>query len=562
MKMYIIKESMNCFRAVLKDTIKSNSKSIEVLRANRKSVDDRRFLMIYATAPHATIEDMNRLNGLSLPSGASLRELKNAIDEKIRKKESVNEKLKSVLSAAGKDGFTKVTYGLPAVPLLWKDTSVVIPFLIASGIKLNAEKKNIDDSRMDELEQKLWEYEKQMAVYIDEDFTIKREYTIPFLKLFDEYLKLYLFEEDIYAKSWDIETLTHNVISMGYYIIFCNTSYFLDEHEFDGFAALCEFYKTSWLVDFYEAVSLACDYTFYELEKIEKRRVEKKQEIKQANPIEEYVRDGRVIASSDMNVFREMLDASSLSNKVKSEYIRQMEEYIEFEAHERAKQELVNLRCEIMSPQEMELYNLARCYVDMKKTVENIDAAVLMLKGATDEYDREDLKEEIGVLMETVRRYFSQVMSLEEENSIVYYTGTFEDKDGIDVRLPKMLWTILSTKLLSHVQVNMLFRDILNGNTARDRKVKANELPCLVFSKGREVKIFYTKVKETTVIIDLGFEEDGYQGIIDTVQSDEFKKFLVGVRDYVNAGNKPVAKNYTDLIKTALNRKDKVMKLI
>ena len=564
MEIYLVKSSGNGIRASIKSFIQTNEPILKGLKDNLSFINSKSFSFRYRLNPALTIREVSQNNKLDLPSDASFSDLQDSMRERIDYIEKIDMKANSLLAGFSNRGFVKPTFGLPALFLLWESSDMAFPFLLASGIKVNASKKDPDDPRMDEVEAELLAYEKQMAVYINDNFTIDKENMLPFMNLFEKYLETYCNKEKYYSEFlFCRQYYKYNLVTMALYIAFCDAPIYLSKEEYANFSNLYESYKRSGVVSNAEALCLMSEYAIYEYRKVQQRILEGETQEKPQNPIDEYVKDNRVIASCDLETFSSMLQATKLSESIKSKLLCEMEDLLAYEKREAKKRKLEDLRKKLMSANELELYNLARCYVELANVVSNIDAAIEMYDENLSDENKNLLLEELEYNLSILSRTFSSVTgTLDKSDSVVYYNCTIEDKTGVDVRIPCILKSILANKLLSKVVVDAIIREIIAGNTARDHRVKGKDLPCEIYCKGREVRVFYTKIKDTTVIIDLGYEEEGYDRLIDLVQSEQFITFLRTLETYIADGNRPNAVNYTDLIKTSLNRSNKIMKLI
>ena len=421
-----------------------------------------------------------------------------------------------------------------------------------TGIKLNAEKKQDEDSRTDTLEKTLFEYEKKMAVYINDELTIEKEDFIPFIKLYHEYLGYYHNNEQIYSSSSEgIENKNFNMFFMGIYFIFCNTNYLLTDDEMLALLDLFNHYKYTGIVDIYEALKLSCDVAFYEISKKEKKLQEWK---RQVTEYKKYTQNGHVVEGCDLDVFTDLISKSILDEHQKEQLVAEMRELCEKEANDARKESL-------LSDEEWNLYYLARMYAFNDKAIREIDAIIELLVEAKDEEEYLDLSVELDVCISALRR---SMASINEEGQIygpvVYYKCSIDD-DGTEMRIPLILKSLLSSKM-SPVTLENDLNCILDGTIGRDKKIKViDSLPCNVYYKGRDFPIFYTKVGDVKVIIDVGTFEDAHLQVAKTVETEDFQNFLSSVRKSVESGNVPNASNCTKLLYTAINNDAKVKKL-
>lgn len=551
MDIIIHSKSVDYLKSSINRCVGYNWQRIKELRKIATLIDFSAFKNSFSKSPRLTINGLREDLEIYIPYDASHEDIKKTVNNECDYRLSLRKKLISISNGISANGFKNVTYGLPALPLLCTDKGVVLSFLMLTGIKLNAEKKQEDDHRMDPLEKTLFEYEKKMAMYINDEFTIEKEDFIPFIKLYHEYLGYYHNNEKVYSFSSEgIENKNFNMFFMGIYFIFCNTNYLSDD-EMLALLDLFNYYKYTGVVDIYEALKLSCDVAFYEIAKKEKELQEWK---RQVTEYKKYTQNGHVVESCDLDVFTDLISKSILDEHQKEQLVAEMRELCEKEANDARKESL-------LSDEEWNLYYLARMYAFNDKAIREIDAVIDLLVETKDEEERLDLSVELDVCISALRR---SMASINEEGQIygpvVYYKCSIDD-DGTEMRIPLILKSLLSSKM-SPVTLENDLNCILDGTIGRDKKIKViDSLPCNVYYKGRDFPIFYTKVGDVKVIIDVGTSEDAHLQVAKTVETEDFQNFLSSVRKSVESGNVPNTSNCTKLLYTAINNDAKVKKL-
>lgn len=552
MDIIIHSKSVDYLKSSINRCVGYNWQRIKELERIATLIDFSAFKNSFSKSPRLTINGLREDLEIYIPYDASHEDIKKTVNNECDYRLSLRKKLISISNGISANGFKNVTYGLPTLPLLCADKGIVLSFLMLTGIKLNAEKKQDEDSRMDTLEKTLFEYEKKMAVYINDELTIEKEDFIPFIKLYHEYLGYYYNNEQIYSSSSEgIENKDFNMFFMGIYFIFCNTNYLLTDDEMLALLDLFNHYKYTGVVDIYEALKLSCDVAFYEISKKEKKLQEWK---RQVTEYKKYTQNGHVVEGCELDVFAELISKSILDDHQKEQLVAEMRELCEKEANDARKESL-------LSDEEWNLYYHARMYSFNDKAIREIDAIIELLVEAKDEEEYLDLSVELDVCISALRRSMASINEEEQiYGPVVYYKCSVDD-EGTEMRIPLILKSLLSFKMSTVTFENDL-NCVLDGTISRDKKIRViDPLPCNVYYKGRDYPIFYTKVGDVKVIIDVGTSEDAHSQVAKIVRTDDFQNFLFSVRKSVESGNTPNADNCTKLLYTAINNDAKVKKL-
>lgn len=562
MKILLNRDTSTLLRNMINSSIEENAEAIEKLEASLNFTKTKKLKELYNISARLCITTLNDKCGTALPFTASLEEIRSALSEAIVYKKTIEKKLKSLVGSLTREGFKTVTYGLPSIPLLCDDRGLALSFLIITGIKCNAEKKKKHHPLMDDVEKELFALEKELARYIDDKFLVAKENMIPFLKLYDEYMTCYCVKEKLYSET-DVcyENKAINLIVMAFYIVLCSTEYLLSDEDIEALLRLYNSYMDSHLVDKFEAISLACDYAFYEFGKND-RRLEQEQNEREL--IYMYIKDGHVVAPCDLNRFKYLLSICDFSEEKKEKYLLEMKDCLAREEEIRAKKEKEDYKKSFMTDREWKLYNLAKCYKDMTKCVADIDAIIdLYASLKEDDENRELLREELKTSLQEIKRYFAFIEADREYESVslVYYTTSLESANG-EVHIPNILRTMMKNISIPTVWIENELDELLRGETICDRKIRViDKVPYKILYKGRYFPIFYMMVGKTILILDVGIEEDSHQKVAELARSEEFANFVRRLEEYLAEGNEPKSVGYTDLLKTYLDRKEKIMRL-
>ena len=140
------------------------------------------------------------------------------LKQQIEFMENDKKMLLCLISSLSKYGAISVTYGLPRLILSYHSENFYYQFFILSAIKYNAthEKK---ENYLHELELKLQVYEKEMAKYIHDDFTLDVFHLTDLERLYREYLNCYVDNLDFYDAIGDSKlAINEAVLDMAFYM--------------------------------------------------------------------------------------------------------------------------------------------------------------------------------------------------------------------------------------------------------------------------------------------------------------------------------------------------------
>ncbi len=274
--------------------------------------------------------------------------------------------------------------------------------------------------------------------------------------------------------------------------------------------------------------------------------------------LEGWVENGRVVRVGEEEAFAKLLDEAGIDELRKEEFMRQMSNLKGRLAQEKLKQMIDENRNKILTTRELELYELAKTNPATTQTVKDIDAVVEMMIGEEDEENKAVLVEEMKPLFEFLEAMFPRRDEKNEDTSkpIIYFTREIDGDGDEKIEVPRLLVSLRVDKGLHYKQANGALEKLLCGNLAGDREVRGTGLPCRLWAKGGDYKLFYTLMGEVIVVVDghIGNDE-GYVYIGKVVRSSEFGEFLDKVKMCVSSGEVPRAKGYTHLLKSELEER-------
>ncbi len=579
--MTIPKEKLKDIRRVLKESIEGDRK---VLYALQSCFEVARPILVNPMNPYVKlpekIDEWNRIYGLDIPADLPAKDIFCALKFNIEDYEENLRDTEQILHSLTPDGLNQPVNQLPKLIFTCSGYGLDYSFLALTGIKQNALRKR-EDRSLSNFERELLEYERKLDEFIRDDYTIDPFSIKRFLGLFKEYLEAYSSERKFKNNlKISLESLIQRrLVALTYYVMHVNTGMSFSDEEYDTFLSvyknmvrdipsvndievlefLCErFYKFYFASKSDTAPALEDESVAFDeepetvrqvTEKIFKQALarvhESKEEVsKEEKPvvkkvvlessmkdeIDDYIRNGVVAKECDLEVFKELLARARISDEKKEEYELQMRNLINRNAKARLDEEIDAKRRELLSSEELGLYRLARTDKATISTAKDIDAIVEMTLGELGEDDLELLKGELEPCFEYLRCMF-EVEEEKEEPHIAYFTETVGREE-----VPKILVSLLKNKKDDYKAAHTGLSKLLSGLTNGDREVQGNNLPCRIYAKGRDYKIFYTSVGDTVIIIDGIKGEEGFAKACGTARSEEFIAFLTEVREYIAKG--------------------------
>lgn len=558
--MYIEKPTVNTIRKILKTKYSAYETCKRVVDEQLNAVDSNSIRDNWEDVSLTIIKAVNSACKTDYSYRLKYEELADALKDTSASYKAYMEGIQSMLSALSKYGFQSVTYRLPLLTSYAQDRSIAISFVIASGIKKNGTSKDLSSPLMDSVELKMYALEKKMAPYISDDIDIDIKDLIPFLTLYREYLETAFLLDDNFDKNNLVENKYFWLLTMGLYIVYSSEFIIAEPDDMPSLNFLLENFISSGIVSPEEAVDLVTKHLIYNVNKMIANLENKKSNKK--DPLEDYIQNGEIIACCDLSIFKELVASTSLDEAKKAQLVANMASAIELKKNEERKQALKDLRETILDDADNELYNLAHCYKDTASIVDDIDATIELMLECTTGEDKNALFDDLESLLDTLRKRFASITNIEGDSQVVYYPCKVKDDRGEEVGIPSILRSIIANKMNMSGYFNEQFLDLLDGKTERDRKIKLPNLPCPIWMKGRELRIFYTRIGDVTVIIDAANEFDALAHIEQIARSTDFCSFLEEVRVFIAKGGSPKSMRSTDLIKTALYCNNKIIKLV
>lgn len=434
--------------------------------------------------------------------------------------------LNTISQAITKEGIQAVTYELPALILLIGGNPYrYFQYLILLAIKYNGDHDK-NGNLYSELDKQLHYYEKEMAKLINNDFRIDFFENSKFVNLFGEYLDVYVNErkDNLYSlidpavseRAFVIKLTMHDYLLV--HNIFLNI---LDEKE----------------------------------EVAESLKEETK--IVVEDPLQDYVQNGKVIKFCDSETFKKLLAKSNLSIEKQNEYLRQMNNFFNKMHAEKLMQRKNSILVEILDENELALYNMAKVSnkVEATQIIKDIDAILELFLDVKSEEDKEELTCECKLYIS----YLNDVLEVKEEKETYMPNVLYYKVDGE----PFILDNIKGDRTVqksSYKQILASINKIIDGNTVGDREVQGTSLPIHLWAKGNEFKVFYTIIKDVTIII-AGFRKDiAFDKIKSIVNSKSFMSYLAEIKVFSENNAIPDEREYTNLITAELSASGRVRK--
>ncbi len=551
MKLVMDKSTNNGLRGSIKDLIDQNGDVLATLDhniaiMNHELSDKLRF---------GCIEYLNMFEYDKVPLTLDTRTIVNRLRSHRADIVKAGDELKSLASALSKEGFTKVTFGLPTFTFSFMFDDLLNAHLTLTGIKQNAKEKDkyMGDRRMDDLEKKLFIIEKLLASYIDDDYDIDVRKLREFVEHYKLYLETYYEESSRFSAGFiELDDSTKNIFySLVLYMVYSYTGIVVEGklgEDLKSKVMNLELQSPSFSWEYATLVRNAINRVYITMtpkeEPKEKSLEQSSSKEREDSLIYLYIEDGRVVNECDLNVFKGFLEETDLPYERKREYLAQMRNLINRRKEEALERAMTSKREEQLTPEELELYEEARNMREVAGIVDDIDSVVEMMLSETSIEDTEILKAELQDSLDKLKSAFSL-----ESKSKTYYMETIKED-----RVPKVFKSLLLESEELYETIYSTLRSALLGFTEGDKEIKGNKLPCRIFVKGDEYKLFYTVIGNTVVVIDGMSSIDAYTKVVNEVNKEEFRTFLNEVRAHIMAGGKPQGEGCTDLIMGELRK--------
>lgn len=453
-------------------------------------------------------------------------------------------KIKTILDALAKEGLSKVTYELPFLIFSAAGIKPDFSYLAITGIKTNGENPKEDFLLLDEIEKKYIDLEKEMAKLINPDYSVDIEKVSAFLDLFLKYMILSINQLELYGQIFKEKTfiLSYRLMCMISYFIYCKKGIILDKETQEKVGkALSAKIASGTHIDFDEILQEHCKNYLDMKDTVKTSVVEESISIKEnssmpkkENPIARYLVNGVVAIPCEEEHFKLLLNDAPYSSIQKDELLAQLknlQKRLEKEAFDRA---LNDAKSSLLSQEEIDLIERLRTDIDAKPIIENIEDLIELSLSEKDaeslEFIKEELNEQIGILNEIL----TLINSIKEESKdsigninahVVFYKTEIKTEDG-KKRKPKFLISLLGFPLSAYKKIYIPLEKLFKGQTKGDLPLQGDGFPCRVYFKGYEYKTFYSILKDTIVIIDLGKGETHFKNVQNIVTSKEFRTFI------------------------------------
>ncbi len=487
--------------------------------------------------------------------------------------------LESLLQVLRQDPMTHPVYNLPSIAFFESDKDFDGDYvfeairLMLKGIKMNATSKVSYGLFGNAIcEENLHNYEKEMASYIEDDYSINISNITVFTNLFIDYLNTYFLKSDIGF----IESIGYNhyhLIKMNYlvglliYFIFCNlgtrirgeacvpiysaVESILETDEVTYGGALHLVYE-NYVLKVYESAKAWAEenYLSNEVTLIEEKVEE--------DVLGKYIADGRVVRVCDEETFRRLLEDKGLNSVRVEEYVAQMrnlrkrQEDIEFAKRMALAKEY------LFTAEEAVLYDKYAGNEYVTDVISNIDSILEEFMVASSE-DQGFYLDEVGNYFDKLRERIATLEEKSTESSlesqrIVYFSTVLPD----ETKLPFLLRSIRKDKKCNLKQMSTILNKLINGVTMGDREVPASNIPRKMFTKGKDARIFYVTIDDIIVVVDGGQGEEAQKAAIKLAQSEDFADYLKQLQGNLAIGKRCDDEDYTTAIMSYLNKGSKV----
>ena len=561
--MLVNKTAINNVRNSVKALIKEIDATLNILKKALESTD-------LFDDPETTLEDRTNIIGtLNSVCDSSFRFMdsdafiRTTIKDSMKYYEIMKRKYQTLIDGLSFDGIHKVTYGLPLLTISCFGRNLSYPYLMITGIKTNAQLKSQNDELFKNGESALFLKEIELAQYIDDNYRINIDEVEKFIDCYKEYIEAFYHNKNHSYERRLEEIMDKILLPMALYVIYTETG--LEKINDIAYSDICLRYKAYQVINKMtpgEAIKYLVDSLIKLIE------IRKDEEALNSTPnveeifLNEYFDGEIVIKPCNLEIFKSLLDGLEFTDNEKEYYFGLMEAYWREVAQEEYNNRIEKARSELLSSKKIELYNLGRLRSDCSSIIDDIDALIEM---SLDEMPMENsaiLLRELEEQMRKLEDFLNYRREVVEDRDLVYFMEEIPNESGENIRIPRILRSILSNKNKHLFPTRLLLRNLLNGNTTKDRALKTENLPCKIWINGRNFKLFYTIIEGVVVVIDGLSEEQGYSSVIDLVRSEAFIDFMNLVRENIKLNKKICASGYTALIMEASDKSGLLSKRI
>lgn len=432
---------------------------------------------------------------------------KNFIEEMKAKRAAVEmeiAKLETIRASLKNGGMADVSYSLPFLCFAVSSWEPDLSYIMLSGIKINGIKdKYRRPELVDSTEDVLTTYESMMSQLIEDDYTISFDNAQQFIVLYISYLTTF---HNRRVVKWSDKDDLENQSKF-------DSSLILLMRSLIGYLVLCE---TGLSMTLEESNALV-------------------KEILEADKNKSLATVTYEFAKSSIEKYRKLaVDAKKVSETEKL--------ISEEPANEEATYEetLADLRTNRLTDEELELYSVAQGIASTESIRDDIDAVLAMLLEVTNEEDETELLEDLSKAFASLLKVLENASF--KKSKVAYYTETING-----LKIPK----VMSSLIEDGKSYYELAKDSLHllewGITDGDNLVKAQDLPCPIWMKGRRYRVLYTKVDDIAILIDCGKSED-ILSKLDVVRTDEFKEYYRKMAKFIRDGGEPLSQGYGNAI--------------
>ncbi len=453
-------------------------------------------------------EELNKRYNLDLSVNDGKKDVLRKIEDLIMSLKNTNVWILELLDGLTNNGFKVVNPIIAGFAYTFMGSELDIQKVLLSGIKFNS---LVRDEPTDKGDLFSYNLEVQMGDLISNDLKISIDDLDEFLALYKSYLEGYITNNELATKNErlvsDAEVSVPILLdNMRNYILSVNAK-----------AA----------------------------KKTETKRV---QVVETNDPLMEYISGGKVVKVCDLNSFKKLLETTSLSDDRKTEYYRQMSNAISREITQE-KETLLNSILE----SDKEYYDVAKASnrPEALQIINEINALIDLIYESTLDDEKEEFRLEIDANITYLKEMFKKINQKDGNtyDNILYY-GYYEDYE----LTPYVMLHISNFEKVGKKQAYAALKKIIDGKIANDLPVKG-DLPVRVWYKGKDVKVFYTKVGSYTLIIGGFSGNSAFNEVKNFVNSKAFLTYLKELTELVKTNKVPSNSEITSDILRQINEK-------
>ncbi len=565
----VSKKASNKLRGNLKATINAN---VECEKAVDELIELVRTGKFNTLSEEEQIAKFAKLKNVNFTSASSIEDLIGQLEFYKKAYTNTAEIFRGLVAAISVDGMKKTTYSLPIVALFDKDDEFNYVYLIVTGIVRNVANREKEGLVEESFEAGLYEREKRLAPYIDEDYRLDKTFITEFVNLFmEDYIYHYFTKANLIKDaSYNYKEMQENILlGLILYLIYTHLGVRFEKDGRDAIRRYMESLIDKEEITFGGVARFTFEYVAreYELQSRKMKWTVVKEEAPKASEdntlceLGKYIQNGVVVEPCEDEAFEALLEGAGLSDNRIFEYKAQMKNLKARLARQEYARRMELCKESVFSSEERELYDKWKENPVCAKEIASIDSILELFMEASDE-DRMLLLDELPdcfeALLEIANGILMDDAKTSEQDKIVYYPVDVVMQDGSEAKIPRLLKSILEDKKCNRKQAWTELEKLRTGNTFGDREEYVKSGLSKIWCKGRGMRVYYTKVGGVVLVVDGGMDGGAFKRTLKTIETADFASFVDQLKADIVAGTMEAWKDYTPLVRETLANKGKI----